>query len=334
MTTAKTLSTLVLAGLLATAAAAAEPVTVDNFTTAESHHYFAARAAAGCFAKLCHERQPRPADQQEVVRLNRDTIYSSGLFDLTTPLTVTLPAPGGRFQSLLVINEQHHNPMIVYGPTTVTLTKENVGSRYVVLAFRTFIDPDSPADIAKAHALQDELVVSQADPGRFEAPEWDKDQLVSLRQKLMALSPFNPAATGRFGKAEEVDKVRHLIGTAAGWGGNPPEAAVYVNRFPPNADGKQAYTLTLKDVPVQAFWSVTIYNEKGYYEAPEKFASVNSVTAKRNKDGSATMHFGGDAAAANYLRIMPNWNYVVRLYRPDQKVIDGSWTVPALEVVK
>jgi hypothetical protein len=96
----------------------------------------------------------------------------------------------------------------------------------------------------------------------------------------------------------------------------------------PNNDGKAAYSLTVKDVPVDGFWSVTVYNEKGYYEAPDNATSVNNVTGKRNPDGSMTIRFGGDPKADNYLRIMPGWNYTVRMYRPRQEVLDGAWKFP------
>jgi len=32
--------------------------------------------------------------------------------------------------------------------------------------------------------------------------------------------------------------------------------------------------------------------------------------------------------AANYLRVMPGWSYLVRLYRPRPEVLDGRWTFP------
>ncbi|WP_348643615.1 hypothetical protein [Methylocystis sp. L43] len=68
-------------------ALAAERVTVDNFKPAETDYYMQSRADAGCFAKLCGERGPMPVDKQAVIRLNRDTPYSSGVFDLTSPVT-------------------------------------------------------------------------------------------------------------------------------------------------------------------------------------------------------------------------------------------------------
>jgi hypothetical protein len=64
----------------------------------------------------------------------------------------------------------------------------------------------------------------------------------------------------------EVSAVSHLIGTAVGWGGNPPYAAIYQSVYPKQNDGKTVYALTVKDVPVDGFWSISVYNAKGYFE--------------------------------------------------------------------
>lgn len=312
-------------------ARAAEPVTIDNFRQAESDFYFKRFVDKGCFGKLCSERGPTPADRQDVVRLNRDTPYTMGIFDLTTPLTITKPDTGERFQSLLIINEQQYNPLVAYEPGTYTLTQENCGTRYVMVAIRTFIDPNDPKDVAAGHAAQDAVEISQADPGRFEIPDFDQTQRADLSAKLAALMSYAGDSRGMFGRKEDVDPVRHLIGTAAGWGGNPLKDAKYVAGAVPNNDGNTPYTLTVGDVPVDGFWSVTVYNAKGFYEAPENTISVNNITGKRNKDGTMTIHFGGDPKASNYLRIMPGWSYIVRLYRPRAEILDGRWEFPALQ---
>lgn len=93
-------------------------------------------------------------------------------------------------------------------------------------------------------------------------------------------------------------------------------------------DGATPHSLTVGAVPVDGFWSITVYNKDGYFEAPESAISVNNVTAKKNKDGSVTVHFGGDPKAPNYLRIMPGWNYTVRLYRPRAEILNGGWIFP------
>ena len=86
--------------------------------------------------------------------------------------------------------------------------------------------------------------------------------------------------------------------------------------------------MKIKDIPVDGFWSITVHNAKGFYEAPESSTSVNNVTDQKEKDGAITVHFGVDPMASNYLRIMPGWNYIVRLYRPRREMLNDKWTFP------
>ena len=309
-------------------AAAADPVTIDSFRRAETDHYFRTYVEKGCFAKLCNERGPAPVDKQDVVRMNRDTPYSIGIFDLASPLTIMKPDTGKRFQSMQIISQDHYIPLVAYGAGTYVLTRKQVGTRYVAVMFRTFMDPNDAADVKAAHAAQDAIRVTQAQAGTFEVPDWDQDQRAKLSAALGALMTYVPDSRGMFGKVGAVDPVRHLIGTAAGWGGNPLEDAKYVSGAVKLNDGQTPHVLKVKDVPVDGFWSVTVYNAKGFYEAPENAISVNNVTGKRDADGSMTIRFGGDPAAENYLRIMRGWGYVVRLYRPRPEVITGQWAFP------
>ena len=314
--------------LISNSVAAAEKVTIDNFKKAETHYYMKARADAGCFGKLCNERGPMPVDKQEVIRLNRDTPYSAGVFDLSSLVTISMPKTDSRFQSLVVINENHYIKLVSYKPGNYVLTQKNIGSRYAYVIVRTFMDPNSKADIEETHKIQDKIKVSQNSIGKLELTEWDQPQRQKLHDILLTLGNFLPDSRRSFGTEKEVDPIKHLIATSVGWGGNKDQDAIYLNMNPKDNDGQKAYTLKVKDVPVDGFWSITVYNAKGFYEAPESSISVNNITAQKEKDGAITVHFGGDPKESNYLRIMPGWNYIVRLYRPRREILNGKWTFP------
>ena len=307
---------------------AAQSVTLENFKRAESDHYFSGFVAKGCFGKLCSDREPVAVDQQTVIRMNRDTPYTFGVFDLSTPVTIVKPDVGRRFQSIHVVNQDHYAPLVAYAPGRYTLTREKLGTRYVLVVIRTFMDPNDSADVKAAHAAQNAVRIEQARPGKFEAPDWDAEQRAKMSAAIASLMPYAGDNRAMFGPWEKVDPVRHLIGTAAGWGGNPLEDATYVASQVSKNDGTTPYVLRVGNVPVDGFWSVTVYNEKGFYEAPETAISVNSVTGRRDPDGTVTIRFGGDPSAANYLRIMPGWNYTVRMYRPRSEVLSGKWAFP------
>ncbi len=315
------------------------PVTVDTFARAESDLYFSTIALKeGGFGKFEHHREVSPIDDQNVIRLNRDTLYSAAVFDLDAgPVTITLPDAGGRFMSLQIISEDHYTLPTLYEPGRHTITREQVGTRYVLVGVRTLVDPNDPADIARVHALQDGLLVDQpGGSGSFETPAWDPSSQKTIRDALITLAATVADTSGTFGVKSQVDPIRHLIGTASAWGGNSAKDALYLNVVPAANDGKTAYRLSVKDVPVDGFWSVIVYDRQGYIPKNGRGVySFNNVTAKQDPDGSTTIQFGGDPArAANCIPIVEGWNYMVRLYRPRPEILDGRWVFPEAQPIQ
>ncbi|MEH2563469.1 DUF1254 domain-containing protein [Bradyrhizobium sp. AZCC 2289] len=313
------------------------PVTADNFTRAETDSYFGdiVKNADGV-GKFFHRREIEPVDNQIVIRGNRDTVYSAAVFDLDAgPVTVTLPLAGKRFMSLIVIDQDQYTPAVYYGGSH-SFNRQQIGTRYVMLALRTFVDPSDPEDLKKVHALQDAVKISQPSPGTFEIPKWDPATHKKVKDALLVLYATVPDQNRMFGTKAQVDPVRRLIGSAGGWGGNPDSEAKYLNVNPSQNDGKTVYKLTVKDaVPVDGFWSVTLYDVDGRFQKNEYDAySVNNLTGKKSADGSIVIRFGGcDGKIPNCLPTMPGWNYMVRLYRPRPEVLNGRWKFPEAQPV-
>lgn len=204
-----------------------------------------------CFGRLVHSRAPYDVHHQVTIRANRDTLYSFGVFDLTTPLTVHLPEPDGRYQSLMAVS-QDHSTEPHYSPAAVTLTTERVGTRYVTLVVRTFADPTDPDDLARAHALQDQITTEQGDVGVFEVPSWEQGEVEHMRATLSTLAALATDSTKAFGRKEDLDPVYWALGAAIGGGGLTAAAARYESAHPDHNDGETPYTLTVGDVPCDA----------------------------------------------------------------------------------
>ncbi len=83
-------------------------------------------------------------------------------------------------------------------------------------------------------------------------------------------------------------------------------------------------------MPVDGFWSISVYNAKGFFEKNAHDAySLNNITGKKARTARSTVQFGGcDGKIANCLPITPGWNYTVRLYRPRAEILNGTWKFP------
>jgi hypothetical protein len=313
------------------AADAADPivVNVDNFNRAQTDFEFdgIVKLADGVNA-LHHNRTTTPIDKQNVIRMNRDTLYSLGVIDISAGATVTLPDAGKRYISMMVINNDGYVNEVFYGGGAHALTVDRFDTPFVGVVIRTLANPEDAADLAAAHALQDRIRIDAGAATPFALPAYDEASFKATLAPILNLAKGLKRYVDTFGSKAEVDPVHFLIGTASAWGGLPDKAAVYVNVQPDLPVGE--YELTVKDVPVQGFWSISLYNAAGYFQKNDLEAySLNNLTAKPNADGSFTIRFGGCGdGVENCLPIMDGWNYAVRMYEPAEAIRNGTWTFP------
>ena len=304
-------------------------VNVANFVRAESDVAIKKIYDIVGLSTWLHNRTPTPIDQQNVIRMNRDTLYSAVVLDLSEPATIIMPEIGGRYQSMHVINQDHYS-FAKIKPGRYELTQEKVGSRYAYIIVRTFCDANDPDDVKATNAVQDALKV-EGGSGSLDLPDWNIEQIMEARGALNTLAKLGASNVGAFGTKEEVDPINHLIFTAAGWGGLPNKQTIAELGSVEKNDGTPHVLNVPQDVPVRAFWSVTVYNADGFISENDLGVySYNNVTAKPNADGSITIHFGGDPDQINYLPISEGWNYGIRMYEPGDEILNGSWTFPKI----
>jgi len=316
----------------------APTVDAKNFVRAETDMQMKGYASKPfTFGQLTHGRKAYDVNHQVTLSGNRDTIYSFGAFDLSkSDLTITMPDSKGKYMTLMPISQDHDVYPGLNAPGTYTFKQSEVGTRYMVFVVRTLCDPNDPKDMERAHKLQDGIKVSQADKGDMSGlQDWDEKSMLAMRKAYNALGSTASSSASYFGVKCDRSYLDAAMGVAVGWGGMQQKDALYLPTQVEKNDGKTAYTITVpKDVPVDGFWSVTVYNQKRFMVPNEHNSySFNSLTAKKNTDGTATLHLGGDPTADNFLYIPKDWLYIVRFYQPKKEILDGSWSFPkAMEV--
>jgi len=278
-----------------------------------------------------HVKTGADPKDKTIPRINFDTIYSWSIIDFTEDLTITMPKANGRYQSAWFIDEEHYNPMALNDAGEYTITKQDVGTRYAMIGIRTQANTSDPADLAEAGKLQEKVKLSQKDRGSYEPTyKWDHNEVLKMRSHFEKVTKDKGIKSDEmFGKRGTMTDEQHNAGTAAGWGGFEKKQAVYPLFYPTSNEHQ---TLTLKDVPAGAFWSVTVYDEGGF--AQTDTYNINSQFAVKNKDGSVTINFGGNKTATNYMETFDGWNITLRIYRPTEAYFSGKWKLPKLKLVE
>ncbi len=141
--------------------------------------------------------------------------------------------------------------------------------------------------------------------------------------------------------------LKRAIVTQVGLGANLPDDAIYPLNLG-DADGKPLDAANNYRIrfakgatpPVDAFWSITLYDEEGFQVANvlNRFAVSSWMPFVYNADGSLDLYFQAESPGnAN----QPNWlpaprgpfNLCMRLYAPHNDALTGKWTPPAVERV-
>ena len=234
------------------------PVTIDNFARAASDIEFNKYVTlAGGINRFYHFREPTPVDNQPTVRMNRDTLYSTAVVDITQGATLTLPEVGERYMTAMIYNQDHYVNAVFHGGGIYTLDMDTFDTPYVIVFMRTLVDADDPEDVAAVNAIQDKMRVEAASSNPFVLADYDEGAYEALIERLSALLPYTDGIKGTFGTRESVIPVRHLIGTAVGWGGLPETEAMYPANVPNLPVGEYKIEVPA-DVPVGAFWSSSL----------------------------------------------------------------------------
>lgn len=323
-------------GMAGAGAQDAERVTPQTYIRAEADFAFAnfQKNAGGEPNRFFFIRKPTPLDAQVVVRMNRDTLYAGAVVDTEGGATITIPEfPDNRYFSVLVIDNDHYAPQVFYTPGTHRISSQ---TKYVTLVQRIqMLDPKDAQDIALINKLQEQFIIQASSADSFPAPKWDRESMLALRaeyeREFQKFAQYEADWMGPRGEVNE--KTRHLA-SAGAWGLFPEKDAVYINYAGPS-DANQCYSATYQVPENKAFWSITVYGSDGFMKSEANV--INDRNVKLNADGSFTVYFGSEQACGrqpNRLDITEGWNFLMRVYRPQEGVLKRTYKLPEVTVVQ
>ncbi|WP_237743633.1 DUF1254 domain-containing protein [Pleurocapsa sp. PCC 7319] len=313
----------------------AEKVTPETYIRAETDFAFARfqENAGDKINQFYYITEPTPLDQQDVIRMNRDTLYAGAVVDIKGGATVTIPEfPDDRYFSVYVIDNDHYAAAVFYEPGTHKIPDD---TRYVGLVQRIrLMDPSDEEDIALVNRLQKSITIQASSSELFPEPKWDKESMLTLRaeyeKEFQKFDQYDPDWMGARGEVDE--KTRHLAAAGA-WGLFPEEDAVYIN-YTGSANPNQCYKATYQVPENDAFWSISVYGKDGFIKSDNN--TINDQNVVFNDDGTFTAYFGSKECCgeqANRVDITEGWNFLMRVYRPGKTVLSQEYKLPEVEVV-
>jgi hypothetical protein len=313
------------------------PVTPENYAEAEVDVSAATIIPQIGSNKFRHDRSLMPLDKQPAVTMNRDTVYSFGMFYTPKGTTITLPpSKDNRYQSAMMLQTDDYVDQVFYAPGTFTIDSQ---TEFTIIVIRTQVDATNPADMKYVNSLQDQITVKL--PAGVKAKDyvlrdWDKTSLLALRRKYQEEAKSLPDLNKTMGARGTVDPELHRMGAAIALGLLPPEDAVYIYRDY-GLKGSECYKATyskpgFKD---KGFFSLTMYGADKYLH--DEKSTLNNRVLKYNADGTFTVYYGPKAKwgnVSNYLNTPgDNWYLGMRVYRPVASIIDGNYDMPVPTLV-
>jgi len=274
-------------------------VTKENFINADTvRAYLKELSQTGAeINKVRTVRDRCDTDNQDVIRMNDDTLYSRVILDVKGGATITTQPYEG-YQNINVLDENHVQIAALTGPGTVKVSEKDLSTgQHVYVIIRTGLlrdMKDKEAMKNKAFAAQDKITVTTNSSDPF-VPKttYSQESLDKMKFKILkdfALHPQKDLIKRGFGSLKERDIEAARVVVAIGWGGMSSESAVYSS-----ATGKGDRNEITIDTPnlgykdKKGFFSFTVYNGDGYI-ATQKYA-INSDEMIPNPDGTYTITF-------------------------------------------
>ena len=313
-------------------------VTEDNYVEAEMDLTFASVYAQIGDNKFRHDRTLMPLDQQPAVTMNRDTIYSLGVFYTPPGTTITLPkTKDNRYQSAMMLQADHYIDQVFYGPGTFEIKSQ---TDFVGITIRTQLDAGDPDDIKYVNAIQDQIAVTLPEGTQIKSytpRQWDMESLEKLRLKYQKEAAKLPNFNDTSGARGTIDPHLQRLGVSVALGLLPPEHAMYVYRdFGLKGDTCYTATYTRPEIREKGFFSFTMYGADKYIKSEQ--SNLNDRTIKFKPNGTFAIYYGSRDLCGDVENRLDtpgdNWYLGMRIYRASKSVVENGYDMPVPVPVK
>ena len=243
----------------------------------------------------------------------------------TPPKTQVDTMPAGKYFAYAAELMKLHSPHVTDQPIIAQMK-------------RLGIEPGKSFDINNVDTvIRDALEAAPAEGQKLMA--WKQPTLARVANGWS----MNTDTMGVYGN----NYLKRAIIAQVGLGANLPEDAIYPLNLGDAAgkplNGANKFTMHFaKDEtpPVNAFWSITLYDAEGFQvgNALNRFALSSYMPFKTNADGSLDLYFQNESPGKD---LEPNWlpapkepfNLTMRLYAPTPEALTGKWNPPPLKQV-
>jgi len=313
-------------------------ITNENFIHADSTRAFLKELAQSDnkVNVIRPVREFANTDNQDVIRMNSDTLYTRMILDVKGGASITTKPYDG-FQNIQVVDINHSEIKTLMGPGTVTIDETMLSEgQHAYVLVRTGILRDLPKKegMEKAHKAQDAISITYKSSEPYvPSVNYDFSTLDTVKYQILSdfvNHPIKDTVKNGFGTVESRDAASARIVVAVGWGGLSGTNAVY-SAFTAKGE-RQSFTIDKPNLNFdkKGFFSFTIYNADGYI-ATMNYA-INSDDMVVNDDGTYTITFlaSGEPVKEGENNVVRTprgklWTGVLRAYYPKDKNETFAW---------
>ncbi len=312
-------------------------VTMENFIHADSTRAYLKELAhtGGKVNVIRPNRDFSDTDNQDVIRMNSDTLYTRIILDVKGGATITTEDYEG-YQNIAVLDNNHSQIVSITGAGTVEVDETMLTEgqhAYIIIRTGLLRELSDEEMMKKTHEAQDNISITFNSSEAFvPSVDYDLSTIDAVKYQIFedfAKNPKSVVQTG-FGTMEEREESSARVVVAIGWGGLAGKQAVY-SSFTATGEKRE---LTLDKPNLQfdekGFFSFTAYNENGWI-ATQKYA-INSDDMKTNEDGTYTITFlaSGEPVLDEYKNVVITprgkmWTGILRAYHPVEKEETFAW---------